>query len=59
MKGKEEHLVGTKHEEEKANLEDSKCEKIGNSCNDISLPSSSIGVPFKVEVKLEIPMYDS
>jgi hypothetical protein len=57
MKGKEAHSTKTEHEEHKAGLEGSKGETLGNSGNDNKFSSSS-SVPFKVEVKLEIPMFD-
>ena len=57
MKGKEAHSTKTKHEEHKASPEGSKGETLGKSGNDNTFSSSS-NVPFKVEVKLEISMYD-
>jgi hypothetical protein len=57
MKGKEAHSTETEHEEHKAGPEGSKGEMLGNSGNDNNISSSS-SVPFKVEAKLEIPMFN-
>jgi hypothetical protein len=57
MKGKEAHSAETEHEEHKAGSEGPKGEMLGNSGNDDNFSSSS-NIPFKVETKLEIPMFD-
>jgi hypothetical protein len=57
MKGKEAHSVDIDHEEHKIDPEGSKGEMLGNLGNDINFSSSS-SVPFKVEVKLQIPMFN-
>jgi hypothetical protein len=58
MKGKGAHLAKTKHEEHKLiGSEGSKREILGNSGNENNFYSSS-SVPFKVEEKLEIPMFN-
>ena len=57
MKGKEEHSRGTDHEEHNSNPESCKGEMIGNSSNDNNISSSS-SVPYKVEAKIEIPMFN-
>jgi hypothetical protein len=57
MKGKETHSMDIEHGEHKASLEDYKSDKLGNSSNDNTFSSSS-SIPFKVELKLEIPKFD-
>jgi hypothetical protein len=57
MKGKEAHSTEIEHEKHKVGSKGSKGETLGNSSYDNNFSSSS-SVPFKVEVKLEIPMYD-
>jgi len=57
MKGKEEHSIDTEHEEQNFCLESSKGDMLGNSGNDNNISSTS-SVPFKVEVNLEIPIFN-
>jgi hypothetical protein len=57
LKGKEAHSIKTKQGEHKAISEGSKGETLGNLRND-NIFSSSSSIPFKVEAKLEIPMFD-
>jgi hypothetical protein len=56
MKGKEAHLVETEHEECKAGPESPKGEMLGNLGYENF--SSSSNIPFKVEAKFEITMFD-
>ena len=57
MKGMEAHSVKTEHGEKNTDLEDAKGKKIEDSSKNNNFSSSS-NVPFKVEVKLQISMFD-
>jgi hypothetical protein len=53
MKGKGSHSTNNEYEKHKVFMEGSKGERLGNSCKDKNISSSS-SVTFKFEVKLEI-----
>jgi hypothetical protein len=58
MKSKEAQSRKTNHREHKVRLEDSKGETLGNLGNDIIFFLQSSNVPFKLEVKLDILIFD-